>query len=58
MHSIADYMALIETSLTTTQAANYLKIDVSRIRQRLRERSLFGIEYEGERRRESAMRRP
>lgn len=50
MHSIADYMALIETSLTTTQAANYLKVDVSRIRQRLRERSLFGIEYDGERR--------
>jgi hypothetical protein len=50
MHSIADYMALIETSLTTTQAASYLKVDVSRIRQRLRERSLFGIEYDGERR--------
>jgi hypothetical protein len=27
-----------------------LKVDVSRIRQRLRERSLFGIEYDGERR--------
>jgi len=50
MHSIADYMALIETSLTTTQAAGYLKVDVSRVRQRLRERSLFGIEYDGERR--------
>jgi hypothetical protein len=50
MHSIADYMALIETSLTTSQAADYLKVDVSRIRQRLRERSLFGIEYDGERR--------
>jgi hypothetical protein len=50
MHSIADYMALIETSFTTSQAADYLKVDVSRIRQRLRERSLFGIEYDGERR--------
>jgi hypothetical protein len=50
MHSIADYMALIETSLTTSQAAHHLKVDVSRIRQRLRERSLFGIEYDGERR--------
>jgi hypothetical protein len=50
MHSIADYMALVETSLTTSQAADYLKVDVSRIRQRLRERSLFGIEYDGERR--------
>jgi hypothetical protein len=50
MHSVADYMALIETSFTTSQAAGYLKVDVSRIRQRLRERSLFGIEYDGEQR--------
>ncbi len=50
MRSIADYMALLETSLTTSQAAEYLQVDVSRIRQRLRERSLFGIEYDGERR--------
>lgn len=50
MRSIADYMALIETSLTTAEAARYLKVDVSRIRQRLRERSLFGIDYDGERR--------
>jgi hypothetical protein len=50
MQSIADYMALIETSFTTAQAAAYLKLDISRIRQRLRERSLFGLEYDGERR--------
>ncbi len=50
MHSIADYMALLETSFTTSQAAEYLKVDISRIRQRLRERSLFGVEYDGERR--------
>ncbi|MGA2188671.1 MAG: hypothetical protein ABSH33_09075 [Steroidobacteraceae bacterium] len=50
MHSITDYMALIETSLTTGVAAELLKVDVSRIRQRLRERSLYGIEYDGERR--------
>ena len=50
MRSIADYMALIETSFTTGQAASYLKLDVSRVRQRLRERSLYGIEYDGERR--------
>jgi hypothetical protein len=50
MHSVADYMALLETSLTTSQAAEYLKVDISRIRQRLRERTLFGIEYDGERR--------
>src|ERR1700685_1394358 len=50
MWSIADYMALLETSLSTAEAARYLKVDVSRIRQRLRERSLFGIDYDGERR--------
>jgi hypothetical protein len=50
MQSIADYMALIETSYTTSEAADYLKLDISRIRQRLRERSLFGLEYDGERR--------
>jgi hypothetical protein len=48
--SIADYMALLETSYTTTEAAKHLKVDVSRVRQRLREGTLFGIEYEGERR--------
>lgn len=50
MRSIADYMALLETSLSTAEAARYLKVDVSRIRQRLRERSLYGIEYDAERR--------
>jgi hypothetical protein len=50
IRSIADYMALLETSLTTAEAARYLKVDVSRIRQRLRERSLYGIDYDGERR--------
>jgi hypothetical protein len=48
--SITDYMALLETSFTTSEAADLLQVDVSRIRQRLRERSLFGIEYDGERR--------
>jgi hypothetical protein len=43
-------MALLDTSLTTAQAAKYLKVDPSRIRQRLRERSLYGIEYDGEKR--------
>ena len=46
--SVVDYIALIETSLTTGEAARGLKCDASRIRQRLRERSLFGLEYEGE----------
>jgi hypothetical protein len=48
--SIAEYMALLNTSFTTNAAAKFLKVDVSRIRQRLREHSLFGIDYDGERR--------
>jgi hypothetical protein len=48
--SIADYMALLETSYSTSQAAKYLKVDASRVRQRLRENSLFGIDYDGEKR--------
>jgi hypothetical protein len=50
VHSIADYMALLETSLSASEAARFLKVDVSRIRQRLRERSLYGIDYDGEHR--------
>ena len=48
--SITDYMALLETSYSTSQAAKYLKVDASRVRQRLREHSLFGIDYDGEKR--------
>lgn len=48
LHSVADYMALLETSWTAREVAKSLKVDVSRVHQRLRERSLFGIEYEGE----------
>ncbi len=48
MKTIVDYMALLETSLSTAEAAAILNVDVSRIRQRIRERTLFGIEYEGE----------
>jgi hypothetical protein len=43
-------MALLETSYSTSQAAKYLKVDASRVRQRLREHSLFGIDYDGEKR--------
>ena len=43
----AQYMALLEESLSAAQAAKLLNVDVSRIRQRLRERSLFGLEHEG-----------
>jgi hypothetical protein len=46
--SVVDFMALIETSLTAAETARILRVDVSRVRQRLRERSLFGVEYEGE----------
>lgn len=46
--SIVDFVALVETSLTAARVARLLDVDVSRIRQRLRERSLFGLEYEGE----------
>lgn len=50
MRSVADYVALLETRYTTSEAAKYLKVDVSRVRKRLRERSLLGIDYDGERR--------
>jgi hypothetical protein len=50
MRSITDYMALLETSYSTSQAARHLKVDASRVRQRLRENSLFGIDYDGEKR--------
>lgn len=45
--SHAQYMALLEESLSASQAAKLLRLDVSRIRQRLRERSLYGLEYDG-----------
>jgi hypothetical protein len=48
--SIRDYMRLLETSYTTSEAANFLKVDSSWIRRRLRERSLFGFDYEGRKR--------
>jgi hypothetical protein len=48
--SIGDYMALLETSYTTSEAAELLKVDSSWIRRRLRECSLFGIDYEGRKR--------
>ena len=47
IRSQAQYMALLEESLSATQVAKLLDVDVSRIRQRLRERSLFGLEQEG-----------
>jgi hypothetical protein len=47
IRSQAQYMALLEDSLSAAEAAKLLRVDVSRVRQRLRERSLFGIEYEG-----------
>lgn len=46
--TVVDYVALLETGLSAAEAARLLQVDVSRIRQRLRERSLFGVEHEGE----------
>ena len=46
--TIVDYVALIETSSSTAEVSRMLQVDVSRVRQRLRERSLLGVEYEGE----------
>ena len=48
VQTIVDYMALIDTSHSTAEAARMLQVDVSRVRQRQRGRTLFGIEYEGE----------
>jgi hypothetical protein len=39
----AKYAALLETSLTTAEAAARLKVDASRVRQRLLDRTLYGI---------------
>lgn len=47
IRSQAQYMALLEESHSAAEAAKLLHVDVSRVRQRLRERSLFGIEHEG-----------
>ena len=47
IQSQAQYMALLEDSLSAAEAAKLLRVDVSRVHQRLRERSLFGIEHEG-----------
>jgi hypothetical protein len=43
----AQYMALLEESLSAVEAAKLLRVDVTRVRRRLRERSLYGLEYEG-----------
>ena len=45
--SQAQYMALLEESLSAAEVAKLLRVDVSRVRQRLRERSLYGLEYQG-----------
>lgn len=46
--TIVDYMALVETSLATADVARMLDVDVSRVRQRIRQKSLVAFEYEGE----------
>ncbi len=47
LRSQAQYMALLEGSVSAAEAAKLLRVDVTRVRQRLRERSLYGLEYEG-----------
>jgi hypothetical protein len=47
LRSRAQYMALLEESLSAAEAAKALRVDVTRVRQRVRERSLYGLEYEG-----------
>jgi hypothetical protein len=47
VRSHAEYMALFEESLSAAEAAKLLRVDIMRVRQRLRVRSLFGLEYEG-----------
>lgn len=43
----AEYAALLSTSLSTTEAAKRLKVNVSRIRQMLGNRSLYGVLVNG-----------
>lgn len=42
-HTVAEYAGLLATALSTRKAAQVLRRDESRIRQRLAERSLYGI---------------
>lgn len=46
--TIIDYMALVETSLGTAEVAQMLNVDVSRVRQRIRQKSLVAFDYEGQ----------
>jgi hypothetical protein len=46
--SIAGFAALIKTSLPTAAAARRLRVDLSRVRQRLEECSLHGVRPDGE----------
>ena len=50
IRSIRDYMALIETSFTASEAATQLKVTVSSILRRVREGGLLGVDYEGRKR--------
>lgn len=45
--SHAEYMALLAESLSVDDVARLLGVESSRVRQRLRERSLYGIQYQG-----------
>lgn len=45
---VADYAALLETALTTKEAAERLGVQPSRVRQRLGEGTLYGIRVDSE----------
>ena len=46
--AVAEYAALLKTSLTTATVATRLGVDQSRIRQRLAERSIYGFRQESQ----------
>jgi hypothetical protein len=47
VQSKRDYMALLETSYTTNEAAKHLKVDVRWIRRRVRDGGLFSVDHQG-----------
>lgn len=43
----AEYVAIVETSLTVPDVARMLNVDASRVRQRLLDRTLYGLKVHG-----------
>ncbi|MCK5796091.1 MAG: hypothetical protein KAI47_02855 [Deltaproteobacteria bacterium] len=44
---IADYASLVANSLSVSDAAKHLKVEASRVRQRLGDRTAYGFKYRG-----------